>query len=114
MQRLIRLPGTFLSSAVAGATGYRIYKSENTQLYDYIWTTEDLSFRDDNIGPDLSVGPPIGDNPFVNAAFAFTEPFPVGLIITLISALILRKRKQDLQNEQDEVKENPVQHVNPV
>ena len=54
------------------------------------------------------------DNPFVNAAFAFTEPFPVGLIITLISALILRKRKQDLQNEQDEVKENPVQHVNPV
>lgn len=54
------------------------------------------------------------DNPFVNAAFAFTEPFPVGLIITLVSALILRKRRPDLQNDQDQVKENPVQHVNPV
>jgi hypothetical protein len=54
-------------SAVTGATGYRIYKSENTQLYGYIGTTEGLNFRDDNIGPDLSVGPPIGDNPF-NAA----------------------------------------------
>jgi hypothetical protein len=33
------------------------------------------------------------DNPFINAALTFTEPFPVGLIITLISALILRKNK---------------------
>ena len=32
------------------------------------------------------------DNPFINAALTFTEPFPVGLIITLVSALILRKR----------------------
>src|SRR5438270_11185824 len=31
------------------------------------------------------------DNPFINAALTFTEPFPVGLIITLISAFILRK-----------------------
>ena len=33
-------------------------------------------------------------NPFWNAAFTFLEPFPVGLIITLISALILRKKKR--------------------
>jgi hypothetical protein len=32
------------------------------------------------------------NNPLVNAAMTFTEPFPVGLIITLISALILRKK----------------------
>jgi hypothetical protein len=32
------------------------------------------------------------DNPFINAAMTFTEPFPVGLIITLVSALILRKK----------------------
>ena len=32
------------------------------------------------------------DNPFINAALTFTEPFPVGSIITLISALILRKK----------------------
>ena len=32
------------------------------------------------------------DNPFINAALTFTEPFPVGLIITLVSALILRRK----------------------
>ena len=38
------------------------------------------------------------DNPFFNAAMTFTEPFPVGLIITLISALILRKRNNRSAN----------------
>jgi hypothetical protein len=33
-------------------------------------------------------------NPFFNAAMTFIEPFPVGLVITLISAAILRKRAQ--------------------
>ena len=32
------------------------------------------------------------NNPFINAAMTFVEPFPVGLIISLISALILRKK----------------------
>src|SRR2546427_10329177 len=32
------------------------------------------------------------DNPFINAAMTFAEPFPVGLIITLVSALILKKK----------------------
>jgi hypothetical protein len=32
------------------------------------------------------------DNPFINAAISFTEPFPVGLLVTLISAAILRRR----------------------
>ena len=32
------------------------------------------------------------DNPFFNAATTFLEPLPIGLIITLISALILRKK----------------------
>jgi hypothetical protein len=40
------------------------------------------------------------DNPFFNAAITFTEPFPVGLIITLISALILRKKRKTLSGEQ--------------
>jgi hypothetical protein len=31
-------------------------------------------------------------NPFVNVAFTFIEPFPVGVLMTLISALILRKK----------------------
>ena len=32
------------------------------------------------------------DNPLTNAALSFIEPLPVGLIITLISAAILRKK----------------------
>jgi hypothetical protein len=32
------------------------------------------------------------DNPFYNAAMTFLEPFPLGLIVTLVSAAILRKR----------------------
>ncbi len=34
------------------------------------------------------------DNPLTNAAMTFIEPFPVGLIITLISSAILRKKKK--------------------
>jgi hypothetical protein len=31
-------------------------------------------------------------NPFVNAAYTFIEPLPVGLVITLISAAVLRRK----------------------
>lgn len=31
-------------------------------------------------------------NPMINAAVTFTEPFPVGLLVTLISAAVLRTR----------------------
>ena len=33
------------------------------------------------------------DKPFINAAISFLEPFPLGLVITLISAAILRKKR---------------------
>jgi Protein of unknown function (DUF4199) len=33
-------------------------------------------------------------NPFYNAALTFLEPFPVALVVTLISAAILRKKRQ--------------------
>ena len=32
------------------------------------------------------------ENPFFNAAITFLEPLPVGLILTLISAIVLRKK----------------------
>ena len=32
------------------------------------------------------------DNPLMNAAITFTEPFPIGLVVTLISAAVLRKK----------------------
>jgi hypothetical protein len=51
-------------TAISGATGYRVYKSENTQSYGNIGTTPSITFRDDNIGPDLSSGPPAGYDPF--------------------------------------------------
>ena len=34
------------------------------------------------------------DNPFYNAAITFIEPFPIGLGITLVSAVVLRKKAQ--------------------
>jgi len=34
------------------------------------------------------------DNPFLNAAMTFIEPFPIGLVITLISAGVLRRNPQ--------------------
>jgi hypothetical protein len=33
-------------------------------------------------------------NPFFNAALTFIHPFPIGLVITLISALVLRRKPQ--------------------
>lgn len=38
-------------------------------------------------------------NPLINAALVFIEPFPVGLIVTLISALILRKKNNSSSSE---------------
>lgn len=32
------------------------------------------------------------DNPLLNAALTFIEPFPIGLVITLISAAVLRRK----------------------
>ena len=34
------------------------------------------------------------DNPLLNAALTFIEPFPIGLVMTLISAAVLRKKSQ--------------------
>jgi predicted GNAT family acetyltransferase len=41
------------------------------------------------------------DNPLINSAISFLEPLPVGLIMTLISAAILRKKPRS--NDQEEV-----------
>jgi len=34
------------------------------------------------------------ENPLINAAITFIEPFPVGLVITTLSAAVLRRRSQ--------------------
>jgi hypothetical protein len=53
-------------------------------------------------------------NIFFNVAMTLLEPLPVGLVMTFISALILRRSGKDLHDGQDEVKGNPVTRVNPV
>src|ERR1700741_5352728 len=56
-------------------------------------------------------------NIFVNVGMTLLEPLPVGLLMTLLSAAILRKRRRDerdLQDYQDGVKDNPVNLRNPV
>jgi len=40
------------------------------------------------------------NNPLFNAAITFTEPFPIGLIITLISAAVLRKKAKPADREE--------------
>jgi len=40
------------------------------------------------------------DNPLINAAIAFTEPFPIGLIVTLISSAILRTKRKPVDGEE--------------
>lgn len=64
---LVQNYNTISWSAVTGAERYRIYKAEQNADYGYIGSTGLLSFRDDNIGPDLSDGPPVGVNPFPTA-----------------------------------------------
>lgn len=55
---------TITWDSVTGATRYNVYKADNNQFYGYIGTTEDLTFRDDNIGPALDRAPPLAENPF--------------------------------------------------
>ncbi|OHD00897.1 MAG: hypothetical protein A2885_13405 [Sphingopyxis sp. RIFCSPHIGHO2_01_FULL_65_24] len=51
-------------SAVTGATRYNVYKAHNSQFFGYIGSTEDLTFRDDNVGAALDKAPPQGFDPF--------------------------------------------------
>jgi hypothetical protein len=63
---LVRNYNTISWSAVTGAERYRVYKAQVTGDFGYIGTTDQLTFRDDNIGPDLADGPPQADNPFTS------------------------------------------------
>lgn len=60
---------TIAWTAVAGAERYRIYKAETTGDFGYIGTTDQTTFRDDNIGPDLSDSFPQAQNPFPSAGY---------------------------------------------
>lgn len=55
---------TIAWSAGTDIDRYRVYKQENTAGYGWIGDTVSLSFVDDNIDPDLTDSPPVGNNPF--------------------------------------------------
>lgn len=55
---------TITWNAVTGATRYNVYKANNQQFVGYIGTTQQLTFRDDNIGPAFDRSPPRAENPF--------------------------------------------------
>jgi hypothetical protein len=61
---LVRNYNTITWGAVSGAERYRVYKSNVTGDFGYIGSTTSLTFTDDNIGPDLTDGPPSAQNPF--------------------------------------------------
>lgn len=65
---LVKNYNTIAWSAVTDADRYRIYKAKGTGGFGYIGTTDQLSFRDDNIGPDYTSGPPQGETPFPTSA----------------------------------------------
>jgi hypothetical protein len=73
-------------AAVTGATRYRVYKADNTQEFGYIGTTTSLSFVDDNIGPDYSDGPPVGENPFDDGEATVTAS--VAADVMTVSAIL--------------------------
>ncbi len=50
-------------SAVDGAGLYRVYRNQGG-IWAYIGETDELSITDENISPDLSITPPIYDDPF--------------------------------------------------
>jgi hypothetical protein len=48
------------------------------------------------------------ENPLFNAAMTFMEPFPVGLLVSIVSAVILRRRRLSGINHRDtETQGNP-------
>lgn len=64
---LVKNYNTVSWSTVADADRYIIYKADNTGDFGYIGSTTQLSFRDDNIGPDYTVGPVQGQTPFLTS-----------------------------------------------
>ena len=52
--------------AASGATRYNVYKKSNG-LFGYVGQTSELTFKDDNIIPDVSRTPPELSNPFATA-----------------------------------------------
>jgi hypothetical protein len=88
-----------ISAACYVATWEAVYFS-NPAIADHVFDRqlEDLKAKGapqseiDAAAVELESFKKLYANPFVNAAFTFIEPFPVGLLMTLISAVVLRRK----------------------
>jgi Protein of unknown function (DUF4199) len=47
---------------------------------------------------DLAKFAALYDNPLINAAMTFAEPFPVGLVVTLVTAGVLSRKRRDAES----------------
>lgn len=64
IENSLDVPGSFNRMSWTGsptATRYRVYK-KLSGIYGFIGETDETTFKDDNIGPDLAVAPPIVDD----------------------------------------------------
>lgn len=66
---------TLTWAAVEGADRYRIYAADNEQDFGWIGDTDQLTFRDDYIIPDLTDAPPQAFNPFAGGNRPSTVTF---------------------------------------
>ena len=82
------------------ATWEVLYFNFMPHFMDTYWATQIAKVQSSGLAPattaaevaEIQHSQQLYQNPFVNMAYTFMEPLPVGLIITLISAAILRRR----------------------
>jgi hypothetical protein len=89
-----------LLSAACYVAAWEVVYFKNPSIADHIFDqqVEELKAagapqeKIDEAAREVELFKKLYSNPFVNAAFTFLEPFPVGLLMALISAVILRRK----------------------
>jgi hypothetical protein len=88
-----------LVSAACYVAAWEVVYFKNPSIADHIFdqqveelkTTGAPQERIDEAAREIESFKKLYSNPFVNAAFTFLEPFPVGLLMALISAVVFRR-----------------------
>jgi hypothetical protein len=91
---------TLITTVCYVATWEIIYFNFIPHFMDSYWAAQIHKVQSSKLDPaaiaakvaDIQHSQQLYQNPFVNMAYTFMEPLPVGLIITLISAAILRRK----------------------
>jgi Protein of unknown function (DUF4199) len=91
---------TLITTVCYVATWEILYFKFLPHFMDSYWAAQIHKVQSSGLDPatiaakvaDIEHGQQLYQNPFVNMAYTFMEPLPVGLIITLVSAAILRRK----------------------